>query len=66
LQDFAATLQRGNEEIAPVASVPVVSGVLIWSLEVFVKFAANRLNCWLCILNEFKRLPLVLALFSSN
>jgi hypothetical protein len=45
---------------------PVVSGVLIPPAKIFVKFGANRLNCWLRILNEFARLPLVLALFSSN
>jgi len=45
---------------------PVVSGVLIEARKIFVKFDDNRLNCWLRILNEFARLPIVLALFSSN
>jgi len=45
---------------------PVVSGVLTEARKILVKFDENRLNRWLRILNEFQRLPLVLALFSSN
>jgi hypothetical protein len=44
----------------------VVSGVLIRASQFFFKFGGIRRDCWLCILNEFPRLPLVLALFSSN
>ncbi|CCV05915.1 hypothetical protein MESS2_180004 [Mesorhizobium metallidurans STM 2683] len=61
-----AAPQQRNETIGLSALSPVVSGVLIRTLRIFVKFHWNPRDCWLCILNEFRRLPLVLALFSSN
>jgi hypothetical protein len=55
-----------NEMPGMLAFSSVVSGVLICASQIFINFGANRRNCWLCIVNEFWRLPLVLALFSSN
>jgi hypothetical protein len=55
-----------NETPGMLALSPVVSGVLIFASQIFINFSPNRRNCWLCIVNEFRRLPLVLALFSSN
>jgi hypothetical protein len=65
LQDLRVPRAR-NETIATAPLVSVVSEVLTGTEQIFVEFSANRRDCWLCILNEFPRLPLVLALFSSN
>jgi hypothetical protein len=48
------------------ASVPVVSEVLIPLSPIFIEFDAKWLKRWIPMLNGFTRLPLVLALFSSN
>ncbi|CCV12619.1 hypothetical protein MESS4_440027 [Mesorhizobium sp. STM 4661] len=70
LQDFLnapnRSCQRRYEMIRKLPLFSVVSGVLIRTSRIFIKFAGNPRDCWLCILNEFRRLPLVLALFSSN
>ncbi|CDX18910.1 hypothetical protein MPLB_1740010 [Mesorhizobium sp. ORS 3324] len=55
-----------NERKRKAASVSVVSEVLIQAPEIFVEFSAKRRICWVPMLNSFSRLPLVLALFSSN
>jgi len=55
-----------NERVTKKASVSVVSEVLIPACGIFIEFEAKRLNCWIPMLNELSRLPLVLALFSSN
>jgi hypothetical protein len=44
----------------------VVSEVLIPLSPIFIEFDAKWLKRWIPMLNEFQRLPLVLALFSSN
>jgi hypothetical protein len=48
------------------ASVPVVSEVLIPLSPIFIEFDAKPRKSWIPMLNGFLRLPLVLALFSSN
>jgi hypothetical protein len=48
------------------ASVSVVSEVLIPRAAIFIEFDAKWPKRWIPMLNEFSRLPLVLALFSSN
>jgi len=48
------------------ADVCVVSEVLLRKLRIFVEFELDPRNRGVSILNEFQRLPLVLALFSSN
>jgi hypothetical protein len=55
-----------NERVTKKASVSVVSEVLIPARGIFIEFDAKRRNRWIPMLNELSRLPLVLALFSSN
>ncbi|WP_206522079.1 hypothetical protein, partial [Mesorhizobium sp. M1A.F.Ca.IN.022.05.2.1] len=63
---ISAASVAGNERMAKKASVSVVSEVLIPAPQIFDEFGADRLNCWIPMLNGSSRLPLVLALFSSN
>jgi hypothetical protein len=44
----------------------VVSEVLISVSRIFIEFERKPRNCTVCILNDFQRLPIVLALFSPN
>ncbi|WP_167511940.1 hypothetical protein [Mesorhizobium sp. M2D.F.Ca.ET.147.01.1.1] len=55
-----------NKRGAKNASVSVVSEVLIPLPSIFIEFDAKWLKRWIPMLNEFPRLRLVLALFSSN
>jgi len=62
---FALAIAR-NKRSPKNASVSVVSEVLIPRPTIFIEFDAKWLKRWIPMLNEFRRLPLVLALFSSN
>ncbi|MDG4876360.1 hypothetical protein P9273_14790 [Mesorhizobium sp. WSM4935] len=61
-----ATPTAENKRERKNASVSVVSEVLIPSAAIFIEFDAKWPKRWIPMLNEFPRLPLVLALFSSN
>ncbi|MEI9406781.1 hypothetical protein [Mesorhizobium argentiipisi] len=62
---FAAPM-AGNKRGRKNASVSVVSEVLIPLAAIFIEFDAKWRKRWIPMLNSFSRLPLVLALFSSN
>ncbi|TPN76079.1 hypothetical protein FJ987_20870 [Mesorhizobium sp. CU2] len=55
-----------NERVAKKASVSVVSEIFIPAFRIFIEFDEKPRNRWIPMLNGFLRLPLVLALFSSN
>jgi hypothetical protein len=61
-----ATRAAENKRDWKNASVSVVSEVLIPIAAIFIEFDAKWLKRWIPMLNGFSRLPLVLALFSSN
>jgi hypothetical protein len=59
-------VRRRNKAIGVLPMYLVVSEFLTWTPRIFVEFERIPRKSGFCILNDFQRLPLVLALFSPN